>query len=255
MIFEKAYAHLHYRDVSVNVHDLPQAFESFKIAHLSDVHLTPKTPLDALARLVGSLNAKSLDMIALTGDLFDASPAKLTSHLAILKHIRHPVYFVSGNHDLLYARHSLAPTIKELGFMLLDNRIVRLSRGEESLQLVGLSDAFSRYFGIPRNERTLFERLRQDVPSLLLAHQPKDVRFTKDACVALQLSGHTHGGQIYPFHHVVKLFQPYLSGLHRIDRRQLYVTSGYGSWGIKLRFLAPSEIALITLKKDTHATH
>jgi hypothetical protein len=255
VILEKAYRHLRYRRLSVAIDKLPQAFEGFCIAHLSDVHITSKTPLEALARLVDSLNEQTIDMIALTGDLFDTPPSKIASQLALLKQIRHPVYFVSGNHDLVYAKDVLEPCLQELGFIFLDNRIAHVSKGDACLQLVGLSDAFSRYFGIRRNERALFEQLDRKLPALLLAHQPKDIRFTKHVPIALQLSGHTHGGQIYPFHYLVRLFQPYLQGLHRIDHRQLYVTRGYGSWGIKMRFLAPSEVAIITLKKDTHATH
>jgi len=140
-----------------------------------------------------------------------------------------------------------------LGFTFLDNRIITLKRGDEALQLVGLSDAFSRYFGIKRDAQKLFSALDPHTPSILLAHQPKDIRLAHTFSIDLQLSGHTHGGQIYPFGYVVRLFQPYLQGLHVKNKTQIFVTTGYGSWGFDFRFLSPSEVVIIRLEKAEHA--
>ena len=253
-MFEKAYGRLNFKKINVAIEKLPTSFENFTIVHLSDLHINAKTPLRALENLVEKINEMNIDMVALTGDLFDALISKIRVQLEILSHIKHPVYFVSGNHDLVYARKMLASEVSKLGFILLDNRIITLKRGNESLQLVGLSDAFSRYFGINRHEKELFLKLDTKVPSILLAHQPKDIRFTKNFPIDLQLSGHTHGGQIYPFGYIVKLFQPYLQGLHRQGKTQIFVTTGYGSWGVDFRFFVPSEVVVITLK-DAYAEH
>lgn len=253
MLIEKAYESLNLREVSVYLAHLPCAFEGFRIAHLSDLHLTPKTPLVALQTLVETLNHQAVDIIALTGDLFDAPASLIQEQLGVLKQLRHPVYFVSGNHDLMYAKASLACLVKALGFIFLDNTIKHIEKKGETLQLLGFSDAYSRYFGVKRHERALLASLDTTLPTLFLAHQPKDVRFTPNTPIVLQLSGHTHGGQIFPFGLFVRLFQPFLKGLHRLGECQIFVTNGYGSWGLKMRFLAPSEIAIITLRKEKYA--
>lgn len=252
-MFEKAYGKVNLRRMSIAIETLPSSFENFTMVHLSDLHVNTKTPLPALEHLVRTLNELDIDMVALTGDLFDAPPSKIRAQLEKLSHIKHPVYFVSGNHDLLFTCKDLEHEIKALGFTLLDNRILTLTRKEASLQLVGLSDAFSRYFGIKRHEKELFMQLDTKVPSILLAHQPKDIRFTHHFPINLQLSGHTHGGQIYPFGYIVRLFQPYLQGLHQKGNTQIFVTTGYGSWGLDFRFRVPSEVVIIRLTKGSNA--
>jgi len=153
----------------------------------------------------------------------------------------------------MFARHTLRAIIKALGFILLDNEMVLLTKGKEILQLVGLSDTFSQYFGIKRHVKELFLQINPHQPTLLLAHQPKDFSYTQKLPLILQLSGHTHGGQIYPLSYIVRLFQPFIQGLHQKNGRQIYVSSGYGCWGMKMRFLVPSEVPLITLKRCVDA--
>lgn len=251
-MFEKAYVRLNFKSMTVGIENLPASFENFTIVHLSDLHVNVKTPIHALENLVTKINELDIDMVALTGDLFDARPKNIRVPLEILSHIKHPVYFVSGNHDLVYTRKQLTCEVSKLGFTLLDNRIVTLNRDGEALQLIGLSDAFSRYFGIKRHEKELFAKRDTKLPSILLAHQPKDIRFAKHFSIDLQLSGHTHGGQIYPFGYIVRLFQPYIKGLHRQGKTQIFVTTGYGSWGFDFRFNAPSEVVIMSLTKDNH---
>lgn len=252
-MFEKAYTRLNFKRLRVGITNLPSSFENFTIVHLSDLHVNAKTPLPALEELVAKLGELDIDMVALTGDLFDANPARIRAQLERLSHIKHPVYFVSGNHDLLFTCKELAREIEMLGFTFLDNRIITLKRDDEALQLVGLSDAFSRYFGIKRDPKKLFSELDAKIPSILLAHQPKDIRLAHTFAIDLQLSGHTHGGQIYPFGYIVRLFQPYLHGLHVKNKTQIFVTTGYGSWGFDFRFKAPSEVVIIRLIKAEHA--
>ncbi len=246
-MFEKGYEKLNLKRMMLRIEQLPSAFENFTIVHLSDLHVNAKTPLHALETLVAKINELPVDMVALTGDLFDAKPSRIRPQLEVLKQIKHPVYFVSGNHDLLFTYKTLRTEIEALGFILLDNHIVTLKRGDAAFQLVGLSDAFSAYFGIKRHEKELFATLDPQLPTLLLAHQPKDIRFTKHFKIDVQLSGHTHGGQIYPFGYIVRLFQPYLHGLHVKGKTQVFVTTGYGCWGINMRFKAPSEVVIIRL--------
>jgi len=248
-MFERAYRHINLKTLSVGIENLPTAFENFSILHISDIHVNTKTPQGALKNLVEAINTLEIDMVAMTGDIFDAKVN--TINYKILSNIKHPVYFVSGNHDLLYARKELPSIIKELGFINMDNAITQFTKGSQTLQIVGLSDAFSQFFGIKREEKRLFSQLDATLPTILLAHQPKDVKFVKGFNIALQLSGHTHGGQIYPFGYVVRLFQPYLKGLHVKDKTKIFVTTGYGSWGFDFRFLTQSEIVLIKLTKES----
>lgn len=246
-MFEKGYEKLNLKRMMLSIEHLPYAFENFTIVHLSDLHVNAKTPLHALETLVAKINELHVDMVALTGDLFDAKPSRIRPQLEVLKQIKHPVYFVSGNHDLLFTCKTLRTEIEALGFILLDNRMVMMHKEDARLQLVGLSDAFSAYFGIKRHEKELFTTLDPHLPTLLLAHQPKDIRFATHFRVDVQLSGHTHGGQIYPFGYIVRLFQPYLQGLHVKGKTQVFVTTGYGCWGFNVRFKAPSEVVIIRL--------
>ena len=252
-MFERGYASVHLNKLDVTLQRLPKAFESYTIAHLSDLHLTPKTPLASLERLVNTLNTLSIDMIALTGDVYDAPASSIKAQLTILKQLKAPVYFVSGNHELIYLRHNMAHEIEQLGFHNLDNTCVLLEKEGACLQLVGLSDAYSGIFGLKRPLHALAKTINPTVCSLLLAHQPKDIHFATQHRIDLQLSGHTHGGQIYPFGYVVRLFQPYIKGLHKKESTQIYVNAGYGCWGINWRFFAKSEVAIITLKGQAHA--
>lgn len=172
--------------------------------------------------------------------MYDAQAYHIRSHLAILKKLKAPVYFVSGNHELYYLRHRIQRLSKRLGFHCLDNARVDLEKEEDVLQLIGLSDAYSGFFGMKRPLETLAKRINPDVCSILLAHQPKDIRFALQNSIDLQLSGHTHAGQIYPFGYIVRLFQPYLYGLHRKNNTHIYVTSCYGCWaltGVFMRLL------------------
>jgi predicted MPP superfamily phosphohydrolase len=135
----------------------------------------------------------------------------------------------------------------EANIKCLDNSITTLHVEGLDLQLVGLSDRYSFLRGVKRPIKELFSKLDKDIPTILLAHQPKDVEYIKENRVDVQLSGHTHGGQIYPLNLLVKLFQPYFSGLYAYNNTLLYVTNGLGYWGIKIRYKAPSEIPIITI--------
>lgn len=252
-LLERGYASVHLKELEVCLSRLPKAFENYTIAHLSDVHLTPKTPLASLKHLVHTLNNLPLDMIALTGDLFDAPAFSIKTQLAILKQLKAPVYFVSGNHELIYLRHHLQKEIDQLGFHCLDNVHVILEKQGEYVQLIGLSDAYSGFFGLKRPLKALAQTINPNLCSILLAHQPKDIHFATKHRIDLQLSGHTHGGQIYPFGYLVRLFQPYIAGLHKKGNTQIYVNAGYGCWGINWRFFAQSEVTIITLKGKQHA--
>ena len=253
--YEKAYSTLTLKHIAIPCERLPKAFEGYCIAQISDMHLGRRTPLNALKELVESLNAQNIDLIAITGDVFDTKAKRLKAHLDILKTLRAPVYFVSGNHDLSHERLHLKERIQELGFTFFDNRYTRLHKEGSFIQLLGLGDAYSRFFRIKRHEEALFKMVDKEHFSLLLAHQPKDIVYASTHGIDFQLSGHTHAGQIAPFEKVVRWFQPYLYGLHQHHKTWIYVTSGYGCWGINWRVKTRSEIAIITLHRSAHESH
>jgi hypothetical protein len=129
----------------------------------------------------------------------------------------------------------------------LDNKIAEIEIKGSLLQLVGLSDRYGFMRGIKRPIKELFSKLNPDISTILLTHQPKDILHVDNFRVDIQLSGHTHGGQIYPLTIIVKYFQPYISGLYRYKNTLLYVTRGLGYWGVRVRYKAPSEIPIFTI--------
>ncbi len=135
----------------------------------------------------------------------------------------------------------------ESGVICLDNKIAEIEIKGSLLQLVGLSDRYGFMRGIKRPIKELFCKLNPDISTILLTHQPKDILHVDNFRVDIQLSGHTHGGQIYPLTIIVKYFQPYISGLYRYKNTLLYVTRGLGYWGVRVRYKAPSEIPIFTI--------
>lgn len=236
--------------VSIEIRNLPKAFNGFRILQLSDLHIDTKTSTSALYRLVDRVNEEQTDIVVITGDLIDQRVTQIRDKLEAFKQLERPTYFVSGNHDLYRGLHALRNVLPELGIIDLDNRHIQLERDNEVLNLVGISDRMSHFFNIERDVDAVFEKVDADESTILLAHQPKDIRHAHPLNVDLQLSGHTHGGQIYPFHHLIKLDQPFISGHHRVDNTQLFISRGIGTWGIRLRFRANSEIPVLELQSS-----
>jgi uncharacterized protein len=190
----------------------------------------------------------SPDLVAITGDLVDGSVEKLREHVAPLAQLaqaRHGVFFVTGNHEYYSGVEEWFRYLPSLGIRPLDNERVEIAPG---LDLAGIHDPTGRggAYG-PDLPRALAGR-DPSRPVVLLAHQPRQFAEAARSGVALTLSGHTHGGQIWPFSWLVALAQPYLAGLHRRGDSQLYVSRGTGFWGPPLRVFAPPEITLLKLE-------
>jgi len=211
---------------------------------LSDLHLNQKTTQKYVKDLVTKCQGIASDFIVITGDIIDINPDKITPQLQALNKLEN-VYYISGNHDVVYGLEKLKTVLDN--FTFLDNRLEQFLFKDKSIFLVGLADRFAKFFHVPREvERVL--SLTQDKEAIIfLAHQPKDYTIALKANASLFLCGHTHGGQIFPFHYLVKLVQPYLSGLHYKNKMAIYVSSGLGTWGIHKRFKAPSEMTLLKL--------
>ena len=220
------------------------ALDGLKILHLSDLHIHQKTPLALLSQLVEMCHSLTYDFIVITGDIIDCKAKDITLQLAKLNELNN-VFYISGNHDLWYGIKPLNKLLSN--FTFLDNTHTILEFNHQKITLVGISDRFSRFFHIKRDEKNTLNSLRNSPNPILLAHQPKDYLLAQKTSTALFLCGHTHGGQIFPFHYVVKWFQPFLAGVYYEHPTSIYVNKGLGTWGINFRYKANSEITLLRL--------
>lgn len=221
------------------------SIEGISILHLSDLHINKKTTKEQIKELVKVCNKSSADFVVITGDIIDCKVKFIKEELSILNYINKKCFYISGNHDLFYGFKELKNILKS--FICLDNSCIVLQINNQKIAIGGLSDRFSKFFGIKREERDVVEFLKEYENSILLAHQPKDYTFALEANTQLFLCGHTHGGQIYPFHYVVRLFQPFLQGLIYKNNTAIYVNKGIGNWGVDFRFKAENEICLLKL--------
>lgn len=215
---------------------------------ISDLHIGGLIEENVVRQIVQQVNTLKPDFIVLTGDIIDTEVARVPKAMAELAHFNAPlgVYFVTGNHEYFHDIQPLLENLKSIGIRVLENECVPLMRNNEVvLNLAGVYDLFGRRIGVlePNLEQALKDRVESQ-PLILLAHQPK-FAFEVQAAhkVDLILSGHTHGGQIFPFRFLVKLEQPYLAGLYQHSpTTQIYVNRGTGFWGPPMRILARAEI-------------
>lgn len=215
---------------------------------ISDLHIGGLIEENVVREIVQQVNALKPDFIVLTGDIIDTEVARVPKAMAELARLNAPlgVYFVTGNHEYFHDIQSLLENLKSIGIRVLENECVPLMRnGEAVLNLAGVYDLFGRRIGVlePDLKQALKDRIESQ-PLILLAHQPKfALEVQTSHRVDLILSGHTHGGQIFPFRFLVKLDQPYLAGLYRhSSTTQIYVNRGTGFWGPPMRILARAEI-------------
>lgn len=250
--------------VDVPIQGLPQALEGFTIAQLSDIHVGPTIRSAYLQRIVDAVNRLGADAIAITGDLVDGTVPELREHIAPLAGLRarHGTFVVTGNHEYYAGAHAWIDELRRLGLKVLLNEHVVLQtrnvRGaqtdeelfESALVLAGVTDFTAGHFDAAHASDP--HLALHDAPPLvhtrvLLAHQPRSAVLAAAAGYQLQLSGHTHGGQFFPWNLFVPMQQPFTAGLHRLHDMWVYVSRGTGYWGPPKRFGAPSEITLLTL--------
>jgi predicted MPP superfamily phosphohydrolase len=233
--------------VRVPLRRLSPKLDGYTIAQISDVHVGPTIGRAFVESLVARVNAIGADMIAITGDLVDGSVAELGALVAPLGGLRAKdgVYFVTGNHEYYSGASEWCAFLESIGIRVLRNERAPLREG---LEVAGVDDWSARRFGGSGAdlERALGGRDESNAV-VLLAHQPKAIEEAERLGVDLQLSGHTHGGQLVPWNFLVKLQQPYVSGLHAHGRTQIYVSNGTGYWGPPMRVGAPAEITRIEL--------
>lgn len=224
--------------------------ELFRIVQLSDVHVGLGIKKAFVQECVDRINALEPDMVVITGDLVDRKIDYIAEDLSPLSTLksRHGTYFVTGNHEYFHDVHNVVEHLRErLGITVLDNANLPIAG---RFNLVGINDLISKRMGVmPYDIEKAFEGVDGDLKTIVLAHQPKSVSVMQHVEYDLMLSGHTHGGQIFPFGLLVMIDQPYLAGHYRVDgRKQIYVSRGTGYWGPPLRLLAPSEISVLDVR-------
>jgi uncharacterized protein len=230
---------------------LDPAFDGFTIAAVADIHLGPLVDGGDLAGIVALVNGTSPDVVAIVGDLVDGSVEELDTHVAPLTRIEAPTYFVTGNHEYYSGAADWVSYLPSLGVRVLRNERETLRRGDAVLHLAGCDDRTAADSGVPGHGFDLDAALAgraPDEPVVLLAHQPVMVERAARAGVDLQISGHTHGGQLWPITYVALVDQPVLAGLSRVGGTWLYVTRGTGFWGPPARVGSPPEVTLLTLR-------
>lgn len=240
---------LQVKRVRVPLSKLPAALQGYRIVQITDLHVGPTLGRDFVEEVVKRVNALEPDLVAITGDLVDDRVARLSDQTEPLKDLRAKdgVYFVTGNHEYYTGDvDEWLAWLASIGIRPLRNERILVRKGFE---LAGTDDYSAGRWGhghgqdIPK----ALKRRNTGLPVVLMAHQPRSFSEAAALGVDLQLSGHTHGGQIFPFNYVVALFQPYLRGLYRKGESQIYVSCGTGTWGPPMRLGAPAEITQIEL--------
>jgi predicted MPP superfamily phosphohydrolase len=240
------------RDVDVPIAKLPPALHGFTIAQISDVHVGPTIKRAYLDAIVDKVNRLMPDLIAVTGDLVDGSVKNLSPHTAPLGKLaaRHGAYFVTGNHEYYSNADDWIAEIRRLGLTVLINEHVVLTHRDEPLLVAGVTDYSAHHYNESHRSdphAAMLGAPAQVAFKLLLAHQPRSADAAADAGFDLQLSGHTHGGQFFPWNLFVPLQQPFTAGLNRLRELWVYTSRGTGYWGPPKRLWAPSEITRLRL--------
>mgnify|MGYP002620416618 CR=1 FL=1 len=241
-------------DVTVPIADLPQELDGLVIVQLSDIHVGDTIGRSFVRRIVDRVATLDADLIVITGDLVDGRVRELRDDVAPIAELIAPlgVYFITGNHEYYSGAEAWVDHLRSLGIrVLVDQHEVLEHRGAR-LVLAGIADHDAPRFvpGHLSDPAVALAGAPADVPRILLAHQPRDYAIAQGLGVDLQLSGHTHGGQIWPFGLLVPLQQRFVAGLHRLpDGGWLYVSRGTGYWGPPMRVGAPSEITRLTLRR------
>ena len=245
------------RRVEVRLPRWPTGLDGFRVVQISDIHIGPILGRGFAEHLTQRVNALEADLVAVTGDLVDGSVKRLAGEVAPFAGLRarHGVFFVTGNHDHYSGARAWAAQATKLGMRVLRNERAEVRDGDDVFDVVGVDDHRGNY--LDPNQREDLDRALEgrdpDRPALLLAHDPTTFRRAASRGIDLQLSGHTHGGQIWPFRYLVRIAIAHLDGLYREGSSQLYVSRGAGFWGPPMRILAPAEITEIVLRSGAPA--
>ena len=237
------------KEIQIALKNAPEDFEPLKIIQLSDLHIGSGFSKEWLQDVVHRTNNQNPDVILITGDTIDGYPQELLPQLEPLKQLKAPlgVYMVLGNHEYYFGAKQWTKAFESLGIPVLSNQSVILREGTQSVAVGGVPS-----LGEKPDIQATFKNIKEDIPRILMAHYPNQVLDFSRNKIDLQLSGHTHGGQMFwPFNQLVGRFNDgFIKGLYFIKDTILYVSSGTGLWGgFPVRLMTPSEITMIILKR------
>ncbi len=248
-----ALARLVVRTVRVPLAKLHPSMEGFTVVQLTDIHVGPTIDRAFIEAMVAQVNELDADVVVITGDLVDGSVDALGHHVAPIAGLRakHGVFFVTGNHEYYSGVDAWIAEVQRHGVRVLRNEHVTVGEGDARIDLAGVDDWSAHRFGHGHGADLPRALAGRDTSRevILLAHQPKAVAEAASLGVGLVLSGHTHGGQIWPFSYLVALDQPIVGGLHRVKDTWAYVSEGTGYWGPPMRLRTHGEITRVVLSR------
>lgn len=241
--------------------NLPASFDGYRIVQVSDIHVGPTIKRGFVERIVERINELEADLVAVTGDLVDGSLDYLSEEVAALGAVnsKDGAFFVTGNHEYYSGASQWVRYLESIGISPLMNEHRVIQRGADALIVAGVTDYSAHRY--EESHRSDVERALRGVHpqqcKLLLAHQPRSVFDAAKAGVDLQISGHTHNGQMFPFNFFVAMAQPYMKGLARVVESKrpmwIYVHRGTGYWGPPNRLGIAPEVAVLTLRSAEKA--
>ena len=245
-------------EVSIPIDNLPAHLDGFRIVQLTDIHAGLTVTRAFVQTVVEIANGLNADIVAFTGDLVDGTVEQLREHVAPMADLRsrYGSFFVTGNHEYYSGAEAWVEEARRMGFEVLINEHRILTHNGRSILLAGVTDTSGGQF-LPHHasdpHRAIAGAPSADV-KILLAHQPRSLSEAAKAGFDLQISGHTHGGQFFPWNLAAAIGQPFIEGLHRFEQTWIYVSKGTGYWGPPVRVGARSEITVITLRSGASGT-
>jgi len=242
------------KDVQIEVKNLPREFDGYRVLHLTDLHISRLFDAPWTRKVVDDANALGADLIVITGDLIDGNIAQREADVAALRDLRASdgVWVIPGNHEYFFGHREWMAYFSGLNMTPLDNSHAIIKRGAGQLVLAGVNDVTAAQTGAaPPDLDAALRAAPTGVPVILLDHQPRNARFSASRNVALQLSGHTHGGMIVGLDRVVaRANNGFVSGRYDVDGMTLYLSNGTALWpGFALRLGVPAELTRITLRR------
>lgn len=245
------------RRVSIPIDNLPEELEGYKIAQISDTHISATVRRPEMQAVVDLANGLRADLIAFTGDLVDGHVKHRRDDVAPIADLSAPdgVYFVTGNHEYYWDLEGWLGEVKRHGLTILENEHRVIQRGGSKLVVAGVPDISlngPRFPGLGTSDpaRALKDAPRDAAVKVLLAHQPRSCFEAEKAGFDFQMCGHTHGGQIFPWTVLIHFFHPFVRGLGKLNNMFVYVNPGSIYWGPPLRLGSPSEVTLFTLTRE-----
>ncbi|EGH32789.1 metallophosphoesterase [Pseudomonas syringae pv. japonica str. M301072] len=242
------------KDIQIAIKNLPPQFEGYQVLQLTDMHISRLFDAPWTQAVVQQSNALGVNLIVITGDLIDGSLSNRKQDIETLRDLRAPdgVYVIPGNHEYFFDNQAWMQHFVSLGMIPLANSHTRIEHDGARIALAGVTDVTAPKTGFPAPDlQKAIAGIAKDTPIILLDHQPRNAKETATHGVALQLSGHTHGGMIFGLHWLLALANGgFVSGLYDVGGMQLYVNNGTALWpGFAIRLGKPSELTRITLRR------